>query len=139
MTIPRTKTSAAKISDRQTFNPGDLIFREGSTGNCAYFIETGRIEVSKLADGAEQTIGTLGKGSLLGEMALIDDAPRMATARAIEPTTLLRVDRSRLKKKIDAADPFIGSLLRILTQNVRSITDRHIAAVGQLDRIKRTF
>jgi CRP-like cAMP-binding protein len=137
MKILRKGSSAPEVFGRQVFNPGDLIFREGAVASCAYVLETGRVTVSKLADGDDQTIGTLGQGAMIGEMALIDDMPRMATARALEQTTLLCIDRKRFKKKIDDADPFVGRLLKILTQNVRSITDSHVTAVKQLEDIEK--
>jgi CRP-like cAMP-binding protein len=137
MKILRKGSPAPEVFGRQIFKAGQLIFREGADASCAYILETGQVTVSKLADGDDQTIGTLGKGELLGEMALIDDSPRTATARALEHTTLLCIDRKRFKKKIDNIDPFIGRLLRILTQNVRSITDRHVTAVKQLDGIEK--
>ena len=137
MAILRKGSSSPEVFGRQVFHPGDLIFREGAAASCAYFVERGKVTVSKLAEGVDQPIGTLGAGSIIGEMALIDDSPRMATARAAEQTTLVCVEKKRFKKKIDQADPFIASLLRILTQNVRSVTDRHVVAVKQLDDIEK--
>jgi CRP-like cAMP-binding protein len=137
MKIQRKGSSAPEVFGRQVFNPGDLIFREGADASCAYFVENGQVTVSKRVEGEDQTIGTLGKGALIGEMALIDDSTRMATVRAAEHTTLLCIDQKRFRKKIDAADPFIAKLLTILTQNVRSITDRHVTAVKQLEDIEK--
>ena len=102
MKILRKGSSAPEVFKRQVFSPGDLIFREGAAATRAYVLERGRVTVSKQANGHDQAIGTLGQGELIGKMALIDDTPRMATARALEHTSLLWIDRTRCKKKIGA-------------------------------------
>ena len=88
------KRDSADGDRRQVFQPGELIFGEGAPGGAAYIIERGEVDISCLRDGRMVRLGLLGAGEIFGEMALIDDSPRTATARAIEETEVLTVSRS---------------------------------------------
>ena len=114
------------ILDRQTFPAGRVVFHEGQDGDCAYILQSGAIEIVRNTDDGKITLGRLAPGSIFGEMALIDDAPRMAGAIAVEPSTVIVIRRELLKRKLDKADPFLVKLLCFLVQNVRNITDAHI-------------
>ena len=73
----------------KSFAKGEIIFREGEEGTEAYRILEGRIEISILIEGqGEAPLGHLLPGDIFGEMALLDDKPRSASARALEPTRL---------------------------------------------------
>jgi len=61
--------------ERITYRPGDLIFQEGSDGDCAYLIESGRVEISIIRENRRFKICELGEGELFGEMALLDKKP----------------------------------------------------------------
>ena len=68
---------------------GDVLFEEGDTSDAAYFIVGGRLMVSSTAaTGESQRIGELGRGDVVGELGLLDDAPRSATVRAVRDSTL---------------------------------------------------
>ena len=68
----------------RSLKAGDTLFHEGEDGDNAYIVETGSIEISIEVAGAKRTIATLGKDEIIGEMSLIADAPRSATAVATE-------------------------------------------------------
>ncbi|NND56930.1 MAG: cyclic nucleotide-binding domain-containing protein, partial [Xanthomonadales bacterium] len=57
---------------RKTFAAGETIFREHEPGDFAYFIESGKVELSAANQGKKIVLTTLGPGELLGEMAIID-------------------------------------------------------------------
>ena len=109
-----------QILERRTFGAGDRIFAEGSEGICAYIVQDGQVEIYKVIDGAETVIGTLGKGAIFGEMALLDDSPRMASARAVELVTVIIVNRQTFDDKMKKTDPFVRGLLNILADTVRA-------------------
>ena len=67
------------------FKKGEDIIEEGTLGDCAYIIEEGSVEVSKLTPhGDKQVLGVLEKSEIFGEMGLIDGLPRSATVTALE-------------------------------------------------------
>jgi hypothetical protein len=65
--------------------PGQVIFREGEEGDCAYFIHDGEFAVIREENGTESVIARLSAGQYFGEMALISNAVRNATVRAVTP------------------------------------------------------
>ena len=115
---------ASPLLERESFSVDQSIFRDGDAGDRAFIIPTGQVEIIKEVDGKERVLGTIGKGGVFGEMALIDDQPRMASARATEATTLIVVTRMIFEQKLAKTDPFVRALLRILVENVRSNTAR---------------
>lgn len=110
------------ILQRQTFQQGDVIFKEGDDGNKAYIIQAGEVEIVKIAGDEENVLGTIGQGGMFGEMALIDSKPRMATARASKGSTIIVVTRGMFDEKMKKADPFLRGLLGILADHVRTAT-----------------
>ena len=75
---------------------GDVLFREGEVGDFAYQVVKGKIEICKFNGDDYVTLSTLEKGSLFGEMALIDKQPRSAMARAIEESVVKEIDQDAL-------------------------------------------
>ena len=72
----------------ETLEAGEIVFREGEVGDCAYFIQSGAVDVVREEDGHEKVVARLEAGQYFGEMALLSDHPRNATIRAAEPTKL---------------------------------------------------
>ncbi|MFP6594627.1 MAG: cyclic nucleotide-binding domain-containing protein [Dehalococcoidia bacterium] len=72
----------------QSLEKGEMLFEEGDTGDAAYVIESGALEVLKSSGDRQILLNALSPGDVVGEMALIDNAPRMAGVRASEATTL---------------------------------------------------
>jgi CRP-like cAMP-binding protein len=72
---------------------GSLIFRQGDAGNQMFLIGDGRVRLFLESEGHQKEVGVLGPGDFFGELALLRDAPRSATAEAVEDTTLLPISR----------------------------------------------
>lgn len=109
---------------RLTCRAGDTLFRQGEPGHEAYIVEDGEIAIERTVAGQRERLGTIAKGGLFGEMALIDGKPRMADAVATRDTSLLVVRRDTFQTKFDAADPFMKAMVRFLVRNVRSLAER---------------
>ena len=107
----------AKVHDRKLFFAGQKIFSEGDAGDRAYLIQDGEIEIIK--NGVP--LAKLGKGALFGEMALIDNEPRMATAKAISDVTTVAISRDVFHDKLAKEDVFIRGLLNIFIRNIRQL------------------
>ena len=71
------------FADRQAFQTGDLIVREGSPSDCLYILVSGVLEVVRMSEGNPVVLATLTEaGSFFGEMSLVDILPRSADIRA---------------------------------------------------------
>ena len=113
---------AETVIQRETFQAGDRIFKEGDEGNMAYVVQSGEVEIYKVIDDEEKILGVVGQGAIFGEMALIDSNPRMASARSSKGATIIIVTRAMFEQKLSKADPFLRGLLHILAENIRNIT-----------------
>lgn len=116
-----------KILHRQVFRAETVIIQEGSPGTRAYIIESGKVVIWRNVGGERRTLGVVGKGGIFGEMALIDNQPRMASVSALTDTTCVVISEDIFKKKIAEADPFVVGLLRIFVRNIRSLTEHYEA------------
>ena len=74
------------MSNHAVFQPGQVVFREGDTSQEAFRILRGRVEISIIADGKPVILAQLGEGDIFGEMAMVDERPRSASAQALEVT-----------------------------------------------------
>jgi len=111
---------ADNFLERKTCRAGDTIFREGDSANQAFIVQEGEVAIVKSVEDKIKVLGTIGKGGIFGEMGLVDDSPRMATARAKTGVTLIIVSRRMFSKKLNKTDPFIRSLLNIFVDNIRT-------------------
>lgn len=107
----------------KTYQAGDVIFHRGDRGEHALFIERGAVDVVIDKDGAEVVIAKLGKGEIVGEMSMIDDAPRSADVVATEETEVIVIQRSRFIKPLTSADPMMSLILRVLLTRFRNAQD----------------
>ena len=115
--------STPEVLDRRTYAENEIIFKEGEVGRrCAFLVESGRVVISKkLDDGTDMVLGYIPQGGIFGEMALIDDKPRMAQAKATMSTAVIIISETMLENKLKKADPFIRGLLNLLVRNVREM------------------
>ena len=111
-------------SAKKMFKKGDILLREGEQGDVAYVIESGSVEVLIQRDGALIQIGTRGPGSIIGEMAMIDDKPRTATIRAIEDCQVLEISRDDFSRRVDSADPILKMVMRVVMARYRDMMSR---------------
>ncbi len=78
------------------FAAGETIFREGAMADFAYLIHSGRVEIVKETDDGPVRLAFLGAGDMFGEMGVLDECPRSATARACEPVEASAIDQNAL-------------------------------------------
>ena len=108
----------SKVLERKVFYADQMIFKEGDMGDRAYLIQDGQVQILK--NGAP--LATLGKGELFGEMALVDDQPRMASAKAVADVSVVVINRETFREKLAKSDPFVRGLLNIFVRNIRNLT-----------------
>jgi len=120
----------ATFSSEERFREGSMMFREGEKGDKLYIVLDGRVRISKFIPGVgEEALTVLDRGDFFGEMALIDDKPRSADAKAHEgDATVLSIDRATLNE-ILSMDPnaslqFLNLLCRMISRRLREINEK---------------
>ncbi len=117
------------MSQNQTecFVSGETIFQEGQAGSKMYVVKEGEVEL--LFRG--KTIATVGKGGILGEMAIIDNRPRSATARATAGCELMPIDHATFLALIRQKPSFAIEVMKVLVERLRLMNER--ALMGDSD------
>ena len=115
---------------------GDTLFRQGEPGEHLYIIVSGTVRLSATTGGGlEQPIALHGPASCFGEMALLDGAPRSATAVALRPTELLRVGREGLEEVLlrhpAARERFLREGVSLVSTRLRSANERYWSLAGR--------
>jgi CRP/FNR family cyclic AMP-dependent transcriptional regulator len=126
MTDDKANETAASPKFRQTYRKSQVIFEEGSTGSEMYLIHSGGVLLSVRHDEEQQSpLVVLNPGDFFGEMALVDDSPRSATASAVEDNTeLIVIDRGRFLFMVRQQPEFALSLMHTLCQRLRDMDKR---------------
>ena len=123
----------AKYSQEESFSANSLIVAEGEEGDCLFIVVEGAVRISRMVPGAgEECLTILTRGEVFGEMALIDEQPRSADARAhTGGCTIFSISRSLLEEVLsmdpDAAMQFLSLLCRLLCRRLRAMNDRLVA------------
>ncbi len=107
---------------RESYSPGGVIFTEGEAGDCLYIVESGLVEiVKKPADefAGHVRLATRGSGEIIGEMAVIDDTPRFATAVCTQPTELLAMSRENFLRLLQSKPELALRVLQLMVSRVK--------------------
>jgi CRP/FNR family cyclic AMP-dependent transcriptional regulator len=110
----------------RTFQPGDVIFREGDDAKGeAFMVHVGRVEIRKQGGGEERLLRTMTKGELIGHIALFrNNAPRSATAVAADAVTLMVISANRLDHLVRGNPALAVALIRDLAGMMLAAEDR---------------
>jgi serine phosphatase RsbU (regulator of sigma subunit) len=109
----------AEAAVERSFQPGQVILQEGSTGREMYLIVEGLVEVVKGRGEEEMLLARRGPGEFFGEMALIEDRPRFATIRALEPIYLLEFSEDDLSSVLLRQPRLLYRAIRVLSSRLR--------------------
>jgi CRP/FNR family transcriptional regulator len=114
------------IASKETYQDGEIIIEEGTSGDWVYVIQSGRVEISKTIGGKKVMLTTLGPGEFFGELGFLGDNTRTATARAIGETSLEIIDRALLDKEFNKLSPDFRAILVAVAERYRQMIDRTI-------------
>ena len=103
---------------------GDVICRQGESGNCMFVIQEGEVEAIAEADGKELRLRTMGPNEFFGEMALFEKATRTATIRATRPTRVLTIDKKNFLGGIHEDPSLAFRIVQTMSHRIRDLTDR---------------
>lgn len=128
------------ISQERRAQKDDVIFKEGATGDAFYFIVSGSIRISTMVPGVgEEALTILREGEYFGEMALIDDAPRSASAIANENTILLLIEKDNFRKLLAQETGIAYKLLWVFTKTLSARLRKTDEQLKSIFSIAKTF
>jgi len=113
--------------------PGEYVFREGELGTEMYIIHEGQVEILNRVGDEERLLAVLEKGDFFGEMALLEDRPRAASARALTATRLLQINGSTFDQMLRDNPEIAVRMMRKLSRRLRETDDLLKAAMGSGD------
>lgn len=115
---------------------GHVVFRQGDPGDGIYLVEKGTLEISAVVAGGEaRVLTTLGPGSFFGEMALMDNQPRSATATVATDCTLSFIPTDAMWRVLEQSPKVLISLMREFSSRMREFDRRYLHEVFQADRL----
>jgi CRP-like cAMP-binding protein len=113
----------ASIVEERRIEPDRDLFREGEVGDAVYLIVKGavRVYVGGMGGRPETTLNELGAGACIGEMAVLDSAPRSASVRALERTRALRVPGEGFKRLLSERPEMSEAIVAELVRRMRGM------------------
>ncbi len=112
---------------------GSVLFEQGDHSDAAYFIVTGRVMVAERRDdGAEHVVAELGRGEVVGELGLLDGAPRSATVRSVRDTTLARFPTSVFEELVMQSPGLMLHVARGILTRLRRSPRRRVGRAASL-------
>jgi CRP-like cAMP-binding protein len=107
---------------------GTVLFHDGDKGEEMFIIQSGRVKISKRIRGVEKTLAILEKGEFFGEMAILNDKPRSASAETVEVSDMLVIDRKTF-------DTLLRSNVEIAIRFIKRLADRLREANEQMEAL----
>ncbi|PIQ97946.1 MAG: hypothetical protein COV67_01525 [Nitrospinae bacterium CG11_big_fil_rev_8_21_14_0_20_56_8] len=105
---------------KRTVKKGEMIFHQGNFSDCAYIIQSGKVEILEHNDdGSLSTLGILQENDIFGEMGLIDQMPRSASARALEDCEIFVLSREAFDNLARSNPETLMPILKVLTFRLR--------------------
>ena len=124
------------ITQERKFSAGGEIFREGGPGDGLYFVKSGLVEISGLINADERRVfSQLGSGEIFGEMAVIEDRPRSATAVALKETEIYFIPRNEMLALLQRSPALAFNMLQEISHRLRDFNQLHLREVVQAERL----
>jgi EAL domain-containing protein (putative c-di-GMP-specific phosphodiesterase class I) len=106
---------------RRELFAGEVLYRQGEPSDCAWLVEQGAVELVSQQGRRSVSQGVLGAGELIGELGLLEGAPRSATATAREDSVLLAVDLAQFRERLEGGDPIVRTLVDSMLRRMRAL------------------
>ena len=114
-----------------TYLMGDIIFSEGDLGTEMFIIQAGTVEIFKKIGGKQNVLSTLEKGDFFGEMSVLEEMPRTASARAKTDVELVRINQTTFDQMIKNNTEIAVRMMRKFSRRLRETTDMLEEALGR--------
>jgi len=135
MSKPVFKTTSSKSAPPSftvEFDSGEFVFQEGDLGTDMFILQEGRVEILKEIQGESKQLAILEKGDFFGEMALLEDRPRTAAARALEPLKLVMINGSTFDQMLRNNPEIAVRMMRKLSRRLRETDGMLREALGKV-------
>lgn len=120
----------------RNFRAGEVIFSAGDAGDGFYVVESGLVRISVVVSGNEtRVLATIGPGDFFGEMAVVDDAPRSATAIAEQDTKAFFLSRETLLRLLEERPHLALNIVREFSIRMRALNQRYLDEIIQAERL----
>lgn len=135
--LPSAELASLKRVTREVSFDGDVdIFKEGDPGDALYAVKTGQVQISAvIGEGDRRVLSRVPPGEVFGELAIIDNQPRSATATAAAGTILYVVPREALVQMLTSSPQFSFSMMGEITQRLREFNRQYVRQVLQAERM----
>jgi putative ABC transport system ATP-binding protein len=105
-TSPAVLAGVAGAMKLERYDQGDMVIREGEEGDRFYLVRSGRLEALKESGGRLQSVGFMGPGEFFGELALLKNAPRAASVKALGKVELFSLPKEKFDEVVHASTSF---------------------------------
>jgi signal transduction histidine kinase len=134
--LGRELRSLSTDGERRKFAKDTVIFAAGDAGDGFYVVESGLVRISAVVGQNEpRVLTTIGPGDFFGEMAVVDDAPRSATATAEADTTALFLDRRKLMTLLERQPQLALTMMREFSVRMRALNLKYVDEIVQAERL----
>jgi CRP-like cAMP-binding protein len=114
----------------RTYANGEIVVRQGDTGDCMFSIQTGTVEVIRESPAGEVRVGVLREGEIFGEMAVFEREVRSATVRALGEARVLTLDKKTFLRRVQEDPSLALNITRALCGRVRRLNAELAALKG---------
>ncbi len=137
---PGEMDTLISIAQEKMVKKDEMIFKEGDIGDAFYLIVSGSVRISTIVPGVgEEALAVLKEGEYFGEMALIDDAPRSASAIANEDVILLLIEKKQFRKLLAQETGMAYKLLWVFTKTLSARLRKTDEQLKGIFSIAKTF
>ncbi len=105
--------------EQQTFQHGEILFREGEESDVAYLLVEGNVEIFKRTEKGTVLLSSFGQGELFGEMGLIGGNPRSASAAADGPVTVKKISHESMNQLMSQSPPEVAQMIKAFMERLR--------------------
>jgi CRP/FNR family transcriptional regulator, cyclic AMP receptor protein len=109
-------------TNKRIVEAGEMVFQEGEAGTEAYIVSSGEVEIYRQKNTTNVALAVLGPGAIIGEMSLIDDQPRMASAKALTRSELIIISQESLTVRLERLgqnDKVLRQIMGVLVKRAR--------------------
>jgi len=133
---PRELQAVREIAQERAFGAGAQIFSEGEAGDGVYIIREGLVEIAHLAGGRVRCVfSTLGPREIFGEMSVIEDLPRSATATSAKETRVYFIPRAAMAGLLQRSPVLSFRLLQEISRRLRDFDQLHLRKIIEAERV----